>query len=55
MTRSKPLASAGATKHALEAISETFRIELLPFGIEVTIIRPGTSCRFKSIDTKTLL
>jgi short-subunit dehydrogenase len=31
----------GATKHALEAISDGMRIELEPFGIRVVVIEPG--------------
>ena len=31
-----------ATKHALEAISDTLRRELVPFGIDVILIEPGT-------------
>ncbi len=35
----------GATKHALEALSDALRIELAPFGVSVVVIEPG------SIDT----
>jgi short-subunit dehydrogenase len=30
-----------ATKHALEGFSDSLRIELLPFGIDVVVIEPG--------------
>lgn len=32
----------GATKFALEGLTETYRYELAPFGIEAAIIEPGT-------------
>lgn len=35
------LAGYGATKHALEAIADSLRIELRPWGIEVALIEPG--------------
>ncbi len=31
-----------ASKHALEAIADTLRVELQPFGIHVSIVEPGT-------------
>jgi NAD(P)-dependent dehydrogenase (short-subunit alcohol dehydrogenase family) len=31
-----------ASKHALEAIADSFRVELQPFGVDVTIVEPGT-------------
>lgn len=31
----------GASKHALEAIGDSLRIEMRPFGVEVSIIEPG--------------
>jgi NAD(P)-dependent dehydrogenase (short-subunit alcohol dehydrogenase family) len=31
-----------ASKHALEAIADTLRLELRPFGIDVSLIQPGT-------------
>ena len=36
------LGAYGASKHALEAIADSFRVELHPFGIGVTIVEPGT-------------
>ena len=35
------LAGYGATKHALEAIADSLRIELRPWGIDVALIEPG--------------
>jgi NAD(P)-dependent dehydrogenase (short-subunit alcohol dehydrogenase family) len=35
------LAGYGATKHAVEAIADSLRIELRPWGIEVALIEPG--------------
>ena len=32
----------GASKHALEALSDALRVELLPWGIEVSLIEPGS-------------
>ena len=36
------LGAYAASKHALEAIADTLRVELRPFGIEVSIVEPGT-------------
>ena len=36
------LSAYSASKHALEGYSESLRLELLPFGIEVTLIEPGS-------------
>jgi NAD(P)-dependent dehydrogenase (short-subunit alcohol dehydrogenase family) len=36
------LGAYAASKHALEAIADTLRIELGPFGIMVSIVEPGT-------------
>jgi NAD(P)-dependent dehydrogenase (short-subunit alcohol dehydrogenase family) len=36
------LGSYAASKHALEAITDTLRIELRPFGIAVSLVEPGT-------------
>jgi len=35
------LAGYGATKHAVEAIADSLRIELRPWGIDVALIEPG--------------
>jgi NAD(P)-dependent dehydrogenase (short-subunit alcohol dehydrogenase family) len=35
------LGAYGASKHALEAIGDAWRVELAPFGIAVAIIEPG--------------
>jgi NAD(P)-dependent dehydrogenase (short-subunit alcohol dehydrogenase family) len=32
----------GATKFALEGLTESYRYELAPFGIDAAIIEPGT-------------
>ena len=31
-----------ASKHALEAVADTLRLELRPFGVDVSLIQPGT-------------
>jgi NAD(P)-dependent dehydrogenase (short-subunit alcohol dehydrogenase family) len=36
------LGAYAASKHALEAIADTLRIELRPFGIQVSLLEPGT-------------
>jgi NAD(P)-dependent dehydrogenase (short-subunit alcohol dehydrogenase family) len=36
------LAPYAASKHALEAIADSLRVELSPWGIGVTIVEPGT-------------
>jgi NAD(P)-dependent dehydrogenase (short-subunit alcohol dehydrogenase family) len=36
------LGAYAASKHALEAITDALRIELRPFGIEVSIVEPGS-------------
>jgi NAD(P)-dependent dehydrogenase (short-subunit alcohol dehydrogenase family) len=36
------LGSYAASKHALEAIADTLRVELRPFGIAVSLVEPGT-------------
>lgn len=36
------LGAYAASKHALEAVTHVLRVELRPFGIEVTVIEPGT-------------
>ena len=36
------LGSYAASKHALEAVADTLRVELRPFGIHVSLVQPGT-------------
>jgi NAD(P)-dependent dehydrogenase (short-subunit alcohol dehydrogenase family) len=36
------LGAYAASKHALEAFTDSLRVELRPFGIAVTVIEPGT-------------
>ena len=36
------LGAYASSKHALEAIADSFRVELEPFGVGVTIVEPGT-------------
>jgi NAD(P)-dependent dehydrogenase (short-subunit alcohol dehydrogenase family) len=36
------LGAYAASKHALEAIADTLRVELKPFGVDVSIVEPGT-------------
>ena len=36
------LGAYAASKHALEAIADTLRVELRPFGIDVSLVEPGT-------------
>lgn len=46
-----------ASKHALEGFSESLRLEMLPFGIKVVLLEPGsyrTDIWQKSVDTTTL-
>jgi 3-hydroxy acid dehydrogenase / malonic semialdehyde reductase len=47
-----------ASKHAVAALSKSMRIDLLPYGIKVTVIHPGAAetefslVRFKGDETK---
>jgi NAD(P)-dependent dehydrogenase (short-subunit alcohol dehydrogenase family) len=36
------LGAYGASKHALEAVADSLRVELAPWGIAVTIVEPGS-------------
>jgi len=36
------LGAYAASKHALEAVADSLRVELRPFGIAVSIVRPGS-------------
>ena len=36
------LGAYAASKHALEALADTLRVELRPFGIAVSLVEPGT-------------
>ena len=43
----------GATKHAVEAVTDALRIEVRPFGIRVVAIRPGfTATEFNEVATR---
>ncbi|MET9963501.1 SDR family NAD(P)-dependent oxidoreductase [Streptomyces sp. NPDC006326] len=44
-----------ASKHAVEAISDSLRLEVAPFGIEVTVVQPGpTITEFGSTAVSTM-
>lgn len=36
------LGAYAASKHALEAVTDSWRLELAPFGVDVSIVEPGT-------------
>jgi len=36
------LGAYAASKHALEAVADTLRLELRPFGVDVSVVQPGT-------------
>ena len=36
------LTAYAASKHAVEAVADTLRLELRPFGVHVSLVQPGT-------------
>lgn len=50
------LTAAILIKHALESLSDTLRMKLKPFGIDVIIIEPGgTKTEWNGVSTRSMM